>query len=197
MANSNEMSLAWVLLMGKKFAGKDHFATYLQSALTDAGLSVYRCAFADKVKEHFAHVNGLDFAGLLCDSRYKDQHRAKLIEMAERFKQEFGADFWAKQLIENVPHETYRIVLVTDWRFKEELQALPPGANVITIRIVATEDERLRNGWHPDLVLDNHYSETALDNYTTTLEVHPASTNDHDILSQIVVENIKIILQTE
>ena len=108
-----------------------------------------------------------------------------------------GADFWAKQLVENVPAGAYRIVLVTDWRFKEELQALPSDATVITIRIVATPEERLKNGWLPDPCLDNHYSETSLDHYTTTLEVHPASVKDHDVLAQIVTENIKMILQTE
>lgn len=149
----------WVLISGRRCAGKDTVAEILLGRLGPMGGT--RVAFADLVKREAADKHGLDLERLLDNSResreYKEEHRTKLIALAMEAR-ERDPDHWvalAWKRYQNTP-----IVVVSDWRFDNETAYLRARVgHVICVRVEAADGDRAARGWMPNPAVDASASE--------------------------------------
>jgi len=154
------MKPTFVLLGGPRCSGKNYVADKLTAATGWA-----QASFADAVKEEAALKHGLDVARLkstaAADRPYKEEHRAKLIELGNGRRAE-DPMYWARRVFDThcTPGAVY---VLCDYRFPNEEKFLREcGANVLTVRVSASDETRRARGWTPNPAVDNDISETAL-----------------------------------
>jgi len=146
-----------VLVSGKRYAGKDHVANAIARAVPGAE----RRSFAAQLKRDCAELFALDYARLMDDAAYKEQHRALLIRHGSDMR---AVDImhWARRVAEAAA--TDAVTVVSDDRFPNERQFMrEQGLAVITVRVRASDDVRRSRGWTPNATIDADASECALD----------------------------------
>lgn len=126
-----------VAISGKKGTGKDWYASKLLNEQPERCVIV---AFADALK---MRLYGQDHYDVLA-AKKTIQTRALLIETGTRERQEYGPDFFAKQLIallELYSRRGIRNVIISDLRLKDELYILQGAhaSGTIALHLVRME----------------------------------------------------------
>jgi len=184
-----------ILINGKKRSGKDFSAKLLKAKLEEKGYWVEIMSFADPIKEIISKTFNMseelldefknDKINLYAYTKDADlQLIANFREILQNFGNEamksvFGESVWVLHLLKRI---TPRVdfVIVPDFRFHSEAQALAPGDKTLKIRNDDLEDDG-----------DTHASETELKDFVFDFEID--NTGQPDITEQI--ENfIKILI---
>ena len=111
--------VVYVLIHGSIGSGKTTFARLLANVLKKH----VRCKithFADESKHRYALKHNVDLRRLHDDRQFKEEHRIRLIEFSEDYKDSRGKQVWAKFVTETTI-DWNGVVIVPDLRFKEEL----------------------------------------------------------------------------
>lgn len=161
-----------ILISGKKRAGKDTVAQMIVEQL-QGDYSVSRLSFAEPMKEILADTFDIqeEFLDLIKNDTKTYQidvvntsldcdiyeHTTDMRQILQRFgteamKKQFGDDVWSELLYKKIHSD---ITVVSDWRFKSELEYLKKqkGVKLITVSVN-----------RPELVhTDTHISEKDLD----------------------------------
>jgi hypothetical protein len=167
---------------GKKRSGKDTAATLFAEKATFRGYRVVRRAFADALREEAAtalapsmmrQFDTRDLAEItqkiiaeMNDDDKKHHYRLLLQWWGTEFRRKEDDSYWLKQMDDWLNLYAYRptptLVLITDVRFPNEVDYIKnPGVSGCNFRGGIIRVHR------PDLaqVVDEHPSETALDNW--------------------------------
>lgn len=191
--SSCEMSAnaIWILVSGKRYAGKDTVANLLAERLRDAGRCVVRTSFALGVKTDTAITYGLDLDRLLNDAAYKEEHRALLIAHGKAMREK-DESYWIAQAwnaanvsiaMQNGRSSPLRpIVIVSDWRFVNEGEWIARRTSVIRVRVHANNWARAARGWVYNAAVDSDVSEVALDEAHVDVNV----TNEGEIVPALI-----------
>lgn len=158
----------FILISGKRYAGKDTVAEIFRRQLAAQGRDVALTSFAEAVKREAARLYDLDVDKLLAphddaEARaYKEEHRHQLIcvgmDGRVRDPGQWTRKVWAS-------HSSHQVVIVSDWRFPDEPSLLEQlGAMVVRVRVHANDSTRNARGWTYNPAVDKSPSETALDN---------------------------------
>ena len=176
-----------ILISGLKRSGKDFVAEKLQEKMYSSKVF----AFAEPLKDIIAITMGLKMGDL---EKYKNdgEHIFTHTEMlnadpepftnfrsilqrfgTEAMKKHFGDDVWVNLLIDKLYNLNLTTVIVSDWRFMSEYNALADVADVWTVRV------------HDDnLTPDDHASETELMDFNFDLVVDNTAKDD-SILAEV------------
>lgn len=108
--------------------------------------------FANKVNDCFKLIFNIDFLSL--EGEEKEKYRTDFRNLAEGMKDLFGRDIWAKTLFKNYIYNSFPVIgqggdnifqdnnnfisnwIITDLRFKEELNIIKQFFPFITIKII-------------------------------------------------------------
>ena len=133
-------------------AGKTAFANYLKERLIEQGTYATVKSFASGVKK-IAELFGWDGK--------KDSRGRRLLQLiGTEIGRWYNENIWIEKLLEDVEKESNigippSVVIVDDWRFKNEYQYLVDRSfNVISVRILQNNEPR-----------DTHISERDLDDF--------------------------------
>ncbi len=176
-----------ILISGLKRSGKDFVAEKLQEKMYNSEVF----AFAEPLKDIIATTMCLKMGDL---EKYKNdgEHIFTHTEMlnadpepfanfrsilqrfgTEAMKKHFGDDVWVNLLIDKLYNISLTTVIVSDWRFMSEYNALADVADVWTVRV------------HDDnLTPDDHASETELMDFNFDLVVDNTAKDD-SILAEV------------
>jgi phosphomevalonate kinase len=136
-----------IMLYGKRFSGKDTIASMLPS--------MKRVAIADSLKYEYMNAHpGID----MFKREDKEKYRLDMIQ----FGLEKPFSYW----LERAPYEDNCIV--TDLRTMEEIEYVKQKfvhVQVLLIKVVCDDEQRMKRGWTHDEAYDNNPLETALDSY--------------------------------
>ena len=122
-----------IAVSGRAGAGKDTFGKAVIDALN---VKAVRMAFADHLKEQ-AKMLGWD--------GQKDQKGRSLLQhLGDVLREYHGADYFAEYLTNQVASSDAQVIVVTDLRYKKELEALQKLAErendiLVTVKIIRTE----------------------------------------------------------
>ncbi len=162
-----------VLVSGKLQSGKNTFADLCIEHLKN-DLKVSYDYFAKELKQRckedfkplVEYVNSLNIPELHTedDNWYENKNKLTRILLqvygTDVFRNRVSEDYWAEQLVENVYNSDSDVIFVTDVRFPSEIAALEnEGFDVVSVRI--------NRNLNRDDSVNEHESETALDNYTS------------------------------
>lgn len=160
-------SMKFVLISGKRAAGKDHVATLLVDALEAQGQRVSRVALGSINKRAFADKMGIDLERLRNDRVFKETHRLAMIDYHARRNQE-DPEWCLKEALETATEARADVLLLSDWRTREDFQYFARYArnsDIFTVRIDASDEARSARGWIPDARKDTSYTEVGLDDW--------------------------------
>lgn len=137
--------------------------------------------FADKVTESFKVITKLDYHSVCRE--FKEEFRIKYREYAESCKDVFGRNIWAVALFESVDMRRDKII-ITDLRFKEELDFIRRYKNSIIIKKESKEEPT-----------DQHISENDLKDFKDWDFIIPYTDNKEELLSEVqgMLETLDII----
>lgn len=156
-------------ISGKRFSGKDTFAAMLVAEAKARGATLETYAFAGESKRLFvaqeaARGIAVDLARLTSDRAYKEEWRPQLTK--------FTVDSIAADPLVFCRAVAARIeaspspALITDLRLTLELQHLRPRFALRVLRLVRTDTHRAQSGWTFKAAVDDHHTETELDDST-------------------------------
>lgn len=162
-----------VLVSGKLQSGKNTFADLcIENLKNDLKVSYdyFAKELKQRCKEDFKplveYVNSLNIPELHTedDNWYENKNKLTRILLqvygTDVFRNRVSEDYWAEQLVENVYNSDSDVIFVTDVRFPSEITALEnEGFDVVSVRI--------NRNLNRDDSVNEHESETALDNYTS------------------------------
>ena len=176
-----------ILISGLKRSGKDFVAEKLQEKMYSSKVF----ALAEPLKDIIATTMGISVYEL---EDYKNDGRMLSLDpvggcynyegvtdfrsILQRFgteamKKHFGDDVWVNLLIDNIYNLSLTTVIVSDWRFMSEYNALADVYDVWTVRV------------HDDnLTPDDHVSETELMDFNFDLVVDNTAKDD-SILAEV------------
>jgi phosphomevalonate kinase len=149
-------------LSGKRCSGKDTVALILKGLLEK---KTRICAFALIMKKMYCHDNNRDLERILTDYKYKDENRSGIIAYSKKMKAQYGDMIWCQKLLEDIKDNSYDNHIISDTRLQYEAKFIKdtfPNSKII--RINSTDENKKKRGWIPSDV-DNHYTETEIDNY--------------------------------
>jgi phosphomevalonate kinase len=157
-----------VLVSGKRFAGKSTFVTALRSEMKTQGVAVHEVCMSAPIKDAYCKRYMLDPCTLRhCEN--KEAHRAR---MQDELRGGHPHRFcWpALTKIAELNESTSGVIVVSDVRYYTDLDTMyfacsqmVGGQRVFTVRLNASDAERAERGWTPDDRIDQHESETDLD----------------------------------
>lgn len=147
------------LVSGKRASGKDTFCSLLDEKL---GGKCRVIALADAPKKAFCERENLDFSRFMSDRAYKEMYRKQFIDFAEGAKLR-DKYIWCKTAIEGT--EVFDNIVISDLRYPIELHFFRKffPEKFVTIRIEASDEIRKSRGWNYTAVVDEHISETGMD----------------------------------
>jgi len=157
----------WILIAGRRFAGKDTAADTLAQLMRrqctdDGNIVVVRTSFAEIAKREFCSANNLDYTRIMSDRDYKERHRAALIDYAMSRRGE-DEDYFVRMVEQRYPHVEHTeniFVIISDHRFPNEQRFLAQtGDRCITMRVEASEEARRSRGWTYVADVDDSVSE--------------------------------------
>lgn len=150
-------------LSGKRFAGKDTVAGVVCALAAERGLAVACFAFADESKRAFAASLGgaVSVERLRSDRAYKEAWRPRLTEFTTAALARDPLVF-CRAVAERAAGRSGPSI-VSDLRLPAELAYLRGRFDVWLVRVSRSSSERARSGWVRSPAVDEHYTETALD----------------------------------
>lgn len=182
-------------LSGKKYSGKDTFCSAIQKV---SDLPVKRIALADPLKDEVYQFilkpHNIDRQAL--DDARKKHFRLILQGWGTDFKRYFfGTDYWIIKLDETLKSPAFKdfqgIVVITDIRFRDEAEYVNK-INGILVRIVRPEKSFWRSLVNRLRKLDNHPSETALDDYKFDNYIcNDGTIEDLEQKAEVFIENLR------
>ena len=172
-----------VALCGKRCVGKDTLAAALEVVTREADRPLVRLAFADEAKRAFArHHNAtvvsasdpdslVDGERLITDRAYKERWRAHLSAyVTHAIKEDPGV--FCRQLIASLDRAApAAVLLVTDLRLLSDLAQLRQRFRVHVVRVERSDQLRQQSGWRYTHGVDDHPTETELDEVSLWSEV--------------------------
>ncbi|XWV24534.1 phosphomevalonate kinase [Tupanvirus deep ocean] len=166
-----ENIICLIVLSGKRYVGKDYCAIVitevLKSLLSDINIKFVHVT--TEIKREFAEYKNLDFNKLQFDREYKESHRVEMTKYSNVQMEKFGMSYYNKLFCENVLAKTTEpTIYIVDCRYKFEINIYKKlEIPLILVRINAKNKTKERHGWKYDPQIDEHPSETDLDNYDT------------------------------
>ena len=149
-------------ISGKRMVGKDFFCGVAKPHLEAQGFKVLQLALADAFKLDFCQSSGCDYARLLADREYKEQHRQSMNTFFE--KQNQLDPYKYCDMVCHMAKGGYDILLIPDLRLaKDKLYLQQQAAQVTWIRIECEETIRKQFGWVYTEKVDSHFTECDLD----------------------------------
>lgn len=160
------------LISGKINSGKNKFADFLKAEYEALGLVVEMDLFAGDLKRYAKedfklladYLNSLDYPELKISNDNWYEYKTPLTRIilqiygTETFRNRVRDSYWVDLVRERCEKSNADIILITDVRFPNEIDSMCSGEfSDIVIRI----NRDLKR----DQQLDQHSSETALDNY--------------------------------
>jgi phosphomevalonate kinase len=153
-------------LSGKRFTGKDTFAALLREQARRRGADLALFAFAGESKRLFAATQEargepVDLVRLLVDRAYKEAHRPHLT----RFTVDaIAADplVFCREVVRRI-EATPGPSLITDLRLRLEVDHLRRHFDPRIIRLIRPDALRAGSGWAYRPEVDDHPTETELD----------------------------------
>jgi len=123
-----------IAIIGYRRCGKDYLTQKLLELYNNSETSAKRFAFADPLKEYICDLMNIsreELEKLKEDINYtftigKKQYtmREFLVTFANRLRQIFGDDIWAKATIESMKKDNSNIKIISDMRFLIEYKTL-------------------------------------------------------------------------
>lgn len=175
--------MRFVLISGKRAAGKDHVANMVEEALHCKGMRVCRAALGTINKQCYAAYAGIDLERLQHDRAFKETHRLDMVAFhAERNKRD---PEWAlSEVLNSARGASADVLLLSDLRTKQDLayfQAKAAGAasqgamgplsdpvvppsRLVVLRVHAKDEARMERGFAPNEEKDTLHTEVDLDN---------------------------------
>jgi phosphomevalonate kinase len=163
-----------VLVSGKRFAGKSTFVRALRSELRTQGVAVHEVRMSAPLKEAYCKRYMLDPRVLQDrDRSRKEAHRARMQAMTDELRAGHPHRFcWpALTRIAELNESTSGVIVVSDMRYVDDLDTMYDACcelvgkrRVFTARLDASDAERVARGCTPNSFVDQHESETDLDN---------------------------------
>jgi len=155
-----------ITVSGKAGHGKDTFAAYLKAAFEHRLSSAEIFRFADELKNE-AH-NILGWNGL------KDKEGRTLLQKHGEDRRKQDPYYWCKKLIPYIERSNSDIVIISDARYKNELEFLreefTPEVSIYNVKVIRFKDGLIYdNGLTEEQ--RNHSSETSLDDYLFHIKV--------------------------
>jgi hypothetical protein len=167
-----------LLISGYAGSGKDTFADYLVDMLETKGFYYDRFAFANKVKEEVSTIYKIPLSNfytqtgknsIVSTSEGDKTCRQLLIEYSAQMKLNFGNDYWAK-LVCNEISTSKDFILLTDWRYNAEYDTIKSyfsDQTIITVRV-----------FNPHVVVSDDSSEHELDSKSFDYVINNNSTKE-------------------
>jgi phosphomevalonate kinase len=153
-----------ILLSGKRKCGKDFVSEILLKSLTN----IVAFRIASPIKKQFAKDNNLDFDKLLDSSHYKENYRQEMVLWSERIRAK-DPNFFLRLAIEESNAKSKPIWMLTDARRLCDVLYFKNGSfkssKVVTIRINASQETRIKRGWIFTEGIDDKDTECGLDSY--------------------------------
>jgi len=158
-----------VLVSGKRCTGKDYACDQAIDYLVNShNLNCIKISHSDMVKQLFCEQTGANLDKMLVDREYKELHRNKMIEFAQKQQRSnpvILSEFVLEKILNTKSTQT-TIVFISDFRRKMEQsffeQAFGPK-KIMTIRINSSNENREKRGWKYDPIKDTRYTECELD----------------------------------
>ena len=170
-----------VMLSGKMRSGKNTFADILieeilkQSPNTKLKYDFFAKPVKDQCKDVFRNLtNYLNNISVQIGARelytdddnwYEDKNEITRILLqtygTEIFRDKVDEEYWSKLMRENIIHSDQEIVIITDWRFKNEVNIIRESTEYKTITVRIERPELLI----PVSDIHQHSSEKDLDDY--------------------------------
>jgi phosphomevalonate kinase len=155
----NKATATFILISGKRYAGKDAFAGLLKEELEKLGKSAEIQSTARMIKEEFCRLHGFDIERFETDRAYKERHRDLLTEFVSTRSAEQNMEAFLKRVASSPEGRDF--IIVPDLRTAHDLYALRPHSAAI-IRVATTDKAREARGWKRSSY-DDSPSETELD----------------------------------
>jgi hypothetical protein len=160
--------MKYILINGKKRAGKDFFASLLKAELDSAGYTAEVLSFAGPIKDimsialNITHDELDEFknskASIYIQNKHVSDARAVLQNFGtEAMQKYFGEDVWVNLLCAQVEKTNADFIIVPDFRFFSEHL---PGS--VTVRIINSDTYS---------TLDLHRSENELNEFVFDYEL--------------------------
>lgn len=158
------------MLTGKAGAGKDTAYGLIAHLLKDK--LVLREAFADSLK---SIAKSLTWDGV------KDEKGRRFLQDLGKVARAYNKDVWAKMVACKITFKLADIIVITDWRFPNELDVLRKYfPDIVTVRITGRQTDLGENS--------KDVSEHSLDHFVTDYTI----SNDSDLDS--FKDNLKAML---
>lgn len=158
----------YFLISGKRYSGKDTTAELLRkvflehSKMDDVKINI--TSFAEEAKNGYCHTNNLN--NNFEDRSFKESHRKALIDYCRLTKRVYGDSIFAEKVIDKHQLCNNNIVIISDVRFKEEIEAFSlRKLPFMIIRVESNDINRVQRGWNYDPEIDGGISECQLDNF--------------------------------
>ena len=154
-----------LLISGKRKSGKDFCVDLLTQCLTD--FVVFR--IAAPIKRQYAKDHNLDFEKLLDATLYKENYRQKMVEYSENIRKT-DPNCFLRLSIEESNARSKSIWILSDARRLCDIEYFKNSeefrnTKVLTIRICASNETRIKRGWTFTPGIDDKETECGLDQY--------------------------------
>lgn len=162
-----------IAISGKRCSGKTTLSEEIKSLFVEKNISVRIISIATKLKGKFCKDMDYNYDRITTDRNYKNKHRTKLNEYSQKYKDINGEDYWINNLVDQINQDNeHHIFIIDDLRRQYEYRFLENAFdNIQFIRMEVPDSVRIRRGWVLSYI-DNHISETDLDNFPHQLVLH-------------------------
>ncbi|PIK62185.1 putative phosphomevalonate kinase-like [Apostichopus japonicus] len=148
---------------GKRKSGKDFVTMLLQKRFGSRSIIL---RLSGPLKEQYAKQHNLDYNRLLDATEYKEQHRAAMIKWGEEMRKKDKGYFCRLAIREAENH--HDVWIISDARRKSDIEYFKKEypKQMVTVRVEADLEIRIRRGLVPTKGIDDAPSECGLDKYS-------------------------------
>ena len=177
------------LVSGKRAVGKDTFCNIFKKCFSRRNVDLV--ALADAPKIAFCTDKGLNLQKFMTNRSFKDGYRKEFIEYAELRKLS-DKYIWCRKAMDG--KEMYDDLIVSDLRYPIELHFFKKyfKSGFVTIRIEASDKIREERGWKYFPDVDNHVSETGMDDIEFDFVIKNDVNDDGDVIFK-QIKDLEII----
>lgn len=182
-----------LLFSGKRKSGKDYVVGKLEKMIGMENCEVLR--LSGPLKRQYALEHNLDYEKLLDSSSYKEQYRSAMVAWGEAKRTEDPAFFCDLTTMS----AKKPLWIVSDARRITDLEYFKCKYKTIHVRVVASEETRLKRGWTFVSGVDDAESECGLDHENHDILVDnngdaDVLTKSLEILSSIGRTHLKLVI---